>query len=398
MHACRVCFSERRLFTQERLSVAIGQLLEQPVLPTLFMRTVMQALALHPRLTGYVINVLVRLIRKQVWKSEKLWDGFIRCCVKTRPQSYQVLLQLPPDRLEAVFRWEPAMRAQVRRYVENFSSAQRIHISKAIVEVLEHVPTPPRVPTPEDQSKPDTVVVGDGGGAGDDNSTEVKEQNTAQSGNNSPTSSGPGTPTRDEMSHYDTPSSSSSFIPAAMFNQPSSSSSNIPVMNINTATSSGIDNQYHQIPSLSGSKNPIQQQFATGSYNPPSSQSNLLKTTTAAATTTITTMTGTPLTTVSDMPGSGGGDTQVDPTVEELFEDDYHRQSSSSAQPPPTGEGSVSQLDDDYDNMMNHSPPQITMDISHQLKKNMKSKPALVLQEMDNEQLDFEENSGEYTN
>ncbi|TPP55901.1 Symplekin [Fasciola gigantica] len=66
LHACRVCFAERRLFTQERLSMAIGQLLEQPVLPTLFMRTVMQALALHPRLAGYVINVLVRLIRKQV--------------------------------------------------------------------------------------------------------------------------------------------------------------------------------------------------------------------------------------------------------------------------------------------------------------------------------------------
>ncbi|GAA57989.1 symplekin, partial [Clonorchis sinensis] len=65
LHACRVCFAERRLFTQERLSAAIGQLLEQPTLPTLFMRTVMQALALHPRLAGYVINVLVRLIRKQ---------------------------------------------------------------------------------------------------------------------------------------------------------------------------------------------------------------------------------------------------------------------------------------------------------------------------------------------
>ncbi|CAH8867888.1 unnamed protein product [Trichobilharzia szidati] len=394
LHACRVCFSERRLFTQERLSVAIGQLLEQPVLPTLFMRTVMQALALHPRLTGYVINVLVRLIRKQVWKSEKLWDGFIRCCVKTRPQSYQVLLQLPPDRLEAVFRWEPAMRAQVRRYVENFSSAQRIDISKAIVEVLEHVPTPPRVPTPEDQSKPDNVVVvgggdGDGGvGDADGNTTEVKEPNTTtQSGNNSPTSSGPGTPTRDEMSHYD---AAPSFIPAGMFNQPAT---NIPVMNIDTATSSGIDNQYHQIPSLlTGSKTVIQQ--TAGSYNSPSSsQSNLLKTTTTTAVGTITT---TPLTTLSDMPGSGvvggGDDTEVDPTVEELFEADYQCQSSSAQQSqPPIGERSVPPLVDEYD--MNHSPPQITMDISHQLKKNMKSKPALVLQEMDNDQLDFEENS-----
>ncbi|VDP87793.1 unnamed protein product [Schistosoma mattheei] len=83
LHACRVCFAERRLFTQERLSVAIGQLLEQPVLPTLFMRTVMQALALHPRLAGYVINVLVRLIRKQVCLCITLY--FIVRCFKKMP-------------------------------------------------------------------------------------------------------------------------------------------------------------------------------------------------------------------------------------------------------------------------------------------------------------------------
>ncbi|KAF5400388.1 hypothetical protein PHET_06039 [Paragonimus heterotremus] len=194
LHACRVCFAERRLFTQERLSAAIGQLLEQPTLPTLFMRTVMQALALHPRLAGYVINVLVRLIRKQVWKSEKLWDGFIRCCIKTRPQSYQVLLQLPPERLEAVFQREPAMRAQVRRYVENFSSAQRIHISKSIIEVLERVITPSPPSTP--------AFSGDGNTAAKpikiDEPTEVPAVSPQ-----SIASSGPGTPTRDEMSHHE---------------------------------------------------------------------------------------------------------------------------------------------------------------------------------------------------
>ncbi|GAA56150.1 symplekin, partial [Clonorchis sinensis] len=190
LHACRVCFAERRLFTQERLSAAIGQLLEQPTLPTLFMRTVMQALALHPRLAGYVINVLVRLIRKQVWKSEKLWDGFIRCCVKTRPQSYQVLLQLPPERLEDVFRREPAMRTQVRRYVENFSSAQRIHISKSIVEVLERVPTPPPQPTK-------------GATTANTGSKTEEALEISASPPPSPLSSGPGTPTRDEIPHQD---------------------------------------------------------------------------------------------------------------------------------------------------------------------------------------------------
>ncbi|OON19725.1 hypothetical protein X801_04407, partial [Opisthorchis viverrini] len=200
LHACRVCFAERRLFTQERLSAAIGQLLEQPTLPTLFMRTVMQALALHPRLAGYVINVLVRLIRKQVWKSEKLWDGFIRCCVKTRPQSYQVLLQLPPERLEDVFRREPAMRTQVRRYVENFSSAQVSSHSPSVVSVflshylaahvLERVPTPPPQPTK-------------GAATAEMGSKAEEALEISASPPPSPLSSGPGTPTRDEIPHQD---------------------------------------------------------------------------------------------------------------------------------------------------------------------------------------------------
>eukprot|EP00108_Taenia_solium_P005511 TsM_000679700 transcript=TsM_000679700 gene=TsM_000679700 len=142
LQACLHCFAERALYTQERLSAAIGQLLDRPVVPTLFLRTVMQALALYPRLTGYVINVLFRLIQKQVWKSEVLWDGFIRCCVKTQPQSYQVLLQLPPQQLQSVFTREPNLRTQVRRYVDNFSSAQRTHISRGVFEVLERELSP----------------------------------------------------------------------------------------------------------------------------------------------------------------------------------------------------------------------------------------------------------------
>lgn len=66
LQACLHCFAERSLYTQERLSAAIGQLLDRPVLPKLFLRTVMQAHALYPRLTGYVIDVLCRLIQKRV--------------------------------------------------------------------------------------------------------------------------------------------------------------------------------------------------------------------------------------------------------------------------------------------------------------------------------------------
>nr|CDS27489.1 symplekin [Hymenolepis microstoma] len=155
LQGCMNCFSERSLYTQERLSVAIGQLLERPVIPTLFLRTVMQAHALYPRLSGYVINVLFRLIQKQFWKSEILWAGFIRCCVKIQPKSYQVLLQLPPQQLEAVFKREPDLRTQLRRYVDTFSSAQRTNISRGVYEVLEREEkTEDAVTTEESASQP----------------------------------------------------------------------------------------------------------------------------------------------------------------------------------------------------------------------------------------------------
>ncbi|VDM32213.1 unnamed protein product [Hydatigera taeniaeformis] len=197
LQACLHCFAERALYTQERLSAAIGQLLDRPVVPTLFLRTVMQALALYPRLTGYVINVLFRLIQKQVWKSEVLWDGFIRCCVKTQPQSYQVLLQLPPQQLQSVFTREPNLRTQVRRYVDNFSSAQRTHISRGVFEVLEREVSPLQSSSAEavqSATATTTVMKPAQEGMGEDEKVE-----------NAP-SSGSATPLRDEVLQSRTPS------------------------------------------------------------------------------------------------------------------------------------------------------------------------------------------------
>ncbi|VDK37327.1 unnamed protein product [Taenia asiatica] len=197
LQACLHCFAERALYTQERLSAAIGQLLDRPVVPTLFLRTVMQALALYPRLTGYVINVLFRLIQKQVWKSEVLWDGFIRCCVKTQPQSYQVLLQLPPQQLQSVFTREPNLRTQVRRYVDNFSSAQRTHISRGVFEVLERELSP--LQTSSAEAAPVAAATTTA-------MTSAQEGTEAGKKADNAPSSGSATPLRDEVLQSKSPS------------------------------------------------------------------------------------------------------------------------------------------------------------------------------------------------
>ena len=64
--ATNLCFGEKKVYTQEVLALVLQQLMEQSPLPTLFMRTVLQALSMYPRLLGLVLNILQRLILKQV--------------------------------------------------------------------------------------------------------------------------------------------------------------------------------------------------------------------------------------------------------------------------------------------------------------------------------------------
>lgn len=66
LKATQFCFAERRVYTQERLSIVLSQLIDEVPLPTLYMRTVMQSLGMYPRLAGYITSLLTRLIKKQV--------------------------------------------------------------------------------------------------------------------------------------------------------------------------------------------------------------------------------------------------------------------------------------------------------------------------------------------
>ncbi len=70
IHVCasatNLCFGEKNVYTSEVLAVVMQQLMEQSPLPMLLMRTVIQSLTMYPRLGGFVMNILSRLIVKQV--------------------------------------------------------------------------------------------------------------------------------------------------------------------------------------------------------------------------------------------------------------------------------------------------------------------------------------------
>lgn len=146
MKAINICFGEKEIYTQEVLAVVIQQLMDVAPLPTLFMRTVIQSLGMCPRLVGFVMNILSKLINKQVWKHPKVWQGFIKCCQMTKPQSFPVLLQLPKKQLENILEATPDIKTELVKHVENLTYNQRSHIPKSLMQLLED-------DTPKDSSQ-----------------------------------------------------------------------------------------------------------------------------------------------------------------------------------------------------------------------------------------------------
>ncbi|KAJ4850033.1 hypothetical protein Tsubulata_040849 [Turnera subulata] len=109
--ACNACFEQRQIFTQPVLAKVLNQLVEQIPLPLLFMRTVLQAIGAFPALVDFIMEILSRLVSKQIWKYPKLWVGFLKCALLTKPQSFSVLLQLPPPQLENALNRNPTLKA-----------------------------------------------------------------------------------------------------------------------------------------------------------------------------------------------------------------------------------------------------------------------------------------------
>ncbi|KAJ7281804.1 Symplekin tight junction protein C terminal-domain-containing protein [Mycena rebaudengoi] len=116
--AISVCFSMTDVFRSEILAVVMQQIMDEPVLPVLFLRTVIQAVTTYKSLVGFVSTTLLsRLITKKIWTNPRLWEGFIWCAKVTAPASFSALLQLPKDQLREVVDKQPSLKSGLRDYV-----------------------------------------------------------------------------------------------------------------------------------------------------------------------------------------------------------------------------------------------------------------------------------------
>ncbi|KAI1310827.1 hypothetical protein EDD11_003643 [Mortierella claussenii] len=125
--AMDICFNHPEIYKSEIIAVVLQQLLDQPTIPSLFMRTVIQAITLYKNLFGFVNSmILAKLIHKKIWTRAVLWKGFVRCAKMTQPSSSSVLASLPKPQLKEVLSMEPSLKEPVEAYIKAKSSGRRI--------------------------------------------------------------------------------------------------------------------------------------------------------------------------------------------------------------------------------------------------------------------------------
>ncbi|XP_064554558.1 symplekin [Drosophila montana] len=134
--ATSLCLSERDVYTQEVLMAVLQQLVEIMPVPTLMMRTTIQSLTLCPRLANFVLNLLQRLILKQVWRQKVIWEGFLKTVQRLKPQSLSVLLQLPPPQLADALQQCPDLRPQLLEYAESIQDEPMSGITQQILDII----------------------------------------------------------------------------------------------------------------------------------------------------------------------------------------------------------------------------------------------------------------------
>lgn len=134
--ATSMCLAERDVYTQEVLMAVLQELVEVVPVPTLIMRTTIQSLTLCPRLSNFVLNLLQRLILKQVWRQKVVWEGFLKTLQRLKPQSLSVMLQLPPPQLADALQQCPDLRPPLLEYAEGIQDEPMSGITQQVLDII----------------------------------------------------------------------------------------------------------------------------------------------------------------------------------------------------------------------------------------------------------------------
>jgi len=128
IEAIQFCLEQKQVVKQEVLAVVLQQLVDTNPIPPLLMRTMIQTLARYPKITPFIMNLLTRLITKQVWNDKRLWEGIVKCCKMALPHSLPILTQLPAPQLESALKMQPDLKDQLLAFAKKENITLKINL------------------------------------------------------------------------------------------------------------------------------------------------------------------------------------------------------------------------------------------------------------------------------
>lgn len=137
--AMNLCFKNKTVFKKNVLVQVINFLVELNPVPTLFMRTVILAVNTYAELVSFVIEILLKLVKKNVWENSLLWEGFVKCAKSSKllPLSFEVLLQLPIAQFEQVMQQSPELKDPCKQFISTNQVFMQT-VDKSYWQVLEN--------------------------------------------------------------------------------------------------------------------------------------------------------------------------------------------------------------------------------------------------------------------
>ena len=118
MDCVQLCLSMPNIFKADIIANSIQIMVDQSVIPTLLMRTVIQSLNVYRQLSNFVLGILLRLANKRAWTNNRLWEGFMRLCKMMQPATMPIIVQLPSLQIEDMISKFPEIKKPLRDYLE----------------------------------------------------------------------------------------------------------------------------------------------------------------------------------------------------------------------------------------------------------------------------------------
>ncbi|MES1920882.1 hypothetical protein MHBO_002498 [Bonamia ostreae] len=108
------CLKKETIFNQKVLTEAVNKIMQGKETSILLMRTLIQIYLLYPGTIDLVKTVLTQLLRRKIWQSPSVWEGFVKCLAWTLPESMSVLTKLDSDLIKTAFKNDETFRTKLK--------------------------------------------------------------------------------------------------------------------------------------------------------------------------------------------------------------------------------------------------------------------------------------------